>query len=91
MSLPSFRIPSHDGRSGKPRILVLEVKSKNESPSETLGWVAVEREESYLRDEKSQVILEASIHLSYQRIDKSTQPDGDSYRFDACYRDSQLY
>jgi GNAT superfamily N-acetyltransferase len=51
----------------KPRILVLEVRDKDRQDAEALGWVLVEREETYERS-PDEMIYKASICLSYQRI-----------------------
>lgn len=68
MILPSFDDAWREGRRIKPRILVLEIKDKNQPDSLTLGWLLVEREETYKRDPRDNMIYEASIRLSYKRI-----------------------
>ncbi|MDR0273794.1 MAG: hypothetical protein LBI48_00310 [Burkholderiaceae bacterium] len=52
----------------KPRILVLEVRSRGHSQEEALCWLLVEREETYQRDPHDGTVYEASITLSYKRI-----------------------
>ena len=68
MALPSFDNGWREGQSVKPRILVLEIKDKDRPDDKALGWVLVEREETYRRDPRDGTIYEASIRLSYQRI-----------------------
>ncbi|WP_227689338.1 hypothetical protein [Klebsiella quasipneumoniae] len=50
MALPSFDNGWREGQSVKPRILVLEIKDKDRPDDKALGWVLVEREETYRRD-----------------------------------------
>jgi hypothetical protein len=71
MALPSFDNGWREGQSVKPRILVLEIKDKDRPDDKALGWVLVEREETYRRDPRDGTIYEASIRLSYQRITAS--------------------
>ncbi|HBP6730950.1 TPA: hypothetical protein L6B36_28995 [Pseudomonas aeruginosa] len=86
MALPSFDNSWRDSQSVKPRILVLEVKDKERPEAEALGWVLVEREETYRRDPRDGTIYEASIRLSYQRITaKFSHRDGGKGRFDGSY------
>lgn len=59
MALPSFDNSWRDSQSVKPRILVLEVKDKERPEAEALGWVLVEREETYRRDPRDGTIYEA--------------------------------
>jgi hypothetical protein len=68
MTLPSLESCWRDGQRRKPRILVLEVRDKELPEAEAIGWVLVEREETYRRDPRNNVLYEASIRLSYQRI-----------------------
>ena len=86
MSLPSFDNGWREGQSVKPRILVLEIKDKDRPDDKALGWVLVEREETYRRDPRDGTIYEASIRLSYQRITaKFSHRDGGKGRFDGSY------
>lgn len=86
MALPSFDNGWREGRSVKPRILVLEIKDKERPDDKALGWVLVEREETYRRDPRDGTIYEASIRLSYQRITaKFSHRDGGKGRFDGSY------
>ena len=86
MALPSFDNGWREGQSVKPRILVLEIKDKDRPDDKALGWVLVEREETYRRDPRDGTIYEASIRLSYQRITaKFSHRDGGKGRFDGCY------
>ncbi|EMI6952642.1 TPA: hypothetical protein SMV53_004522 [Pseudomonas aeruginosa] len=86
MALPSFDNSWREGQSVKPRILVLEIKDKERPDDKALGWVLVEREETYRRDPRDGTIYEASIRLSYQRITaKFSHRDGGKGRFDGSY------
>lgn len=86
MALPSFDNGWREGQSVKPRILVLEIKDKDRPDNKALGWVLVEREETYRRDPRDGTIYEASIRLSYQRITaKFSHRDGGKGRFDGSY------
>ncbi|HCB1922812.1 TPA: hypothetical protein MYQ54_004526 [Escherichia coli] len=86
MALPSFDNSWREGQSVKPRILVLEIKDKDRPDDKALGWVLVEREETYRRDPRDGTIYEASIRLSYQRITtKFSHRDGGKGRFDGSY------
>ena len=86
MALPSFDNGWREGQSVKPRILVLEVRDKDRPEDKALGWVLVEREETYRRDPRDGTIYEASIRLSYQRITaKFSHRDGGKGRFDGSY------
>ena len=86
MALPSFDNGWREGQSVKPRILVLEIKDKDRPDDKALGWVLVEREETYRRDPRDETIYEASIRLSYQRITaKFSHRDGGKGRFDGSY------
>ena len=88
MALPSFDNGWREGQSVKPRILVLEIKDKDrpDDKAKALGWVLVEREETYRRDPRDGTIYEASIRLSYQRITaKFSHRDGGKGRFDGSY------
>ena len=86
MALPSFANGWREGQSVKPRILVLEIKDKDRPDDKALGWVLVEREETYRRDPRDGTIYEASIRLSYQRITaKFSHRDGGKGRFDGSY------
>lgn len=86
MALPSFDNGWREGQSVKPRILVLEIKDKDRPDDKALGWVLVEREETYRRDPRDGTIYEASIRLSYQRITaKFSHQDGGKGRFDGSY------
>ena len=86
MALPSFDNGWREGQSVKPRILVLEIKDKDRPDDKALGWVLVEREETYRRDPRDGTIYEASIRLSYQRITaKFSHRDGGKGRFDGSY------
>ncbi|EPY2831475.1 hypothetical protein ACXA37_002581 [Escherichia coli] len=86
MALPSFDNGWREGQSVKPRILVLEIKDKDRPDDKALGWVLVEREETYRRDPRDGTIYEASIRLSYQRITaKFSYRDGGKGRFDGSY------
>ena len=86
MALPSFDNGWREGQSVKPRILVLEVRDKDRPEDKALGWVLVEREETYRRDPRDGTIYEASIRLSYQRITaKFSHRDCGKGRFDGSY------
>ena len=86
MALPSFDNGWREGQSVKPRILVLEIKDKDRPDDKALGWVLVEREETYRRDPRDGTIYEASIRLSYQRITaKFSHRDCGKGRFDGSY------
>ena len=86
MALPSFDNSWREGQSVKPRILVLEVRDKDRPEDKALGWVLVEREETYRRDPRDGTIYEASIRLSYQRITaKFSHRDCGKGRFDGSY------
>jgi GNAT superfamily N-acetyltransferase len=90
MALPSFdnawrEGPWREGQCVKPRILVLEVRDKAQPEAQALGWVLVERVETYLRDSDG-MIYKASIRLLYQTITTrfSRQNDGNG-GFDGSY------
>ncbi|MCX2546567.1 hypothetical protein [Pseudomonas sp. COW5] len=67
MALPSFDQAFRQQRAFKPRILVLEIRDRERAEDPAIGWIIVEREEVYQRDQNGK-IYEASIRLSYQRI-----------------------
>lgn len=70
----------------KPRILVLEVRDKDRPQDEALGWVVVEREETFRRDPCDGTLYEASIRLSYQCISaKCSHREGGKGWFDGSF------
>lgn len=84
--MPSFDNGWRDNKQIKPRILVLEVRDKDRPEADALGWVLVEREETYRRDSNDGPICEASIRLSYQRITaKFSHRDGGNGWFNGSY------
>lgn len=68
MRLPSFCGSSGDGYSGKPRIRVLEIRDRERPEGEALGWLLVEREETYRYNPRDGALDSASIRLCYQSI-----------------------
>lgn len=68
MALPSFDRTWRGQQEIKPRIVVLEIRDKARVEELPLGWVVVEREETYVRDGDKGEISEASIRLSYRTI-----------------------
>lgn len=86
MALPSFCDTWREGQRIRPRILVLEVRDKDRPQDGALGWVLVEREETYRHDPSDGTVYEASIRLSYQRITaKFSHRDGGEGWFDGSY------
>jgi GNAT superfamily N-acetyltransferase len=76
MSLPSFNYDYQKSPIGNPRILVLEVREKNDANPERppIARVMVERVETYIRD-PDDVVYEASIALHYV-VAARTMPRG---------------
>ncbi|WP_228767944.1 hypothetical protein [Limnohabitans sp. DM1] len=86
MALPSFNNTNRAKQSVKPRILVLEIRDKNQPEAKVLGLLVVEREEIYRRDPRDGEIYEASIRLFYQRITgRFSQGLSGRGRFDGSY------
>lgn len=74
----------HEEPLVKPHMLVLEVKDKKQPEAKALGWVLVEREETYQRAPDG-AICEASIRLSYRRITIKGSHHGGKGWFDGSY------
>lgn len=68
MALSSFERTWRGRQEIKPRIVVLEIRDKERVEDPALGWVVVEREETYVCDGDKGEICEASIRLSYRTI-----------------------
>lgn len=86
MPIPSFHGNFSDEQDRKPRILLLEVKDKDNPQIDKTSWVIVEREETYSRDPNDGTIHEASIRLSYQRLtQKFSSRDVGKGRFEGSY------
>lgn len=89
MTIPSFsrsRISPHRKGLSTPRILILDVKDKDQPEGETIAYVIVEREESYDLTELKNV-RKATIRLTYEIVSaKSGQRHGQtSGSFEASY------
>lgn len=75
MALPSFDSGWKAGQRTKPRIYVLEIRDRAKPDGDAIAWLLVERQEIYRRDERDDSIFEASIRLSYERIEpKHSRP-----------------
>lgn len=86
MTLPAFDTSWDERKYPKPRILMLEVRDKNQPQGKALGWVVVEREETYQHAPNDQTVSKATICLSYARITAdSTQMDLRRLEFQGCY------
>jgi hypothetical protein len=66
--LPSFESHFHENRQVKPRILVLEIRDRDDPEGVPIATLILERQECYRRDERDGSVYEASIRLSYERI-----------------------
>lgn len=76
VTLPSFETSSNEDRtSKKPRIQVIEVRDKENPDGEAIAWLAVEREEKYLKLPKENILVNASISIHYKKI------DSDKYKY----------
>lgn len=65
--------------------MMLEVKNRDHEEGEPLGWIVLEREETYRRDPHDGNLYEAEIRLSYQRLAGSlSHQEGRKY-FDGSY------
>lgn len=71
MALPSFESQWKQDTRSKPRILVLEITDRTKRDREPIAWLFVERQETCRVDEQDGSIYEASIRLTYQRIERS--------------------
>lgn len=87
MGLPSFNDDWVDGRSVKPRILVLEVRRPDRPEKGPVAWLVVERNETSRRDDtRDGSVYEASIELSYRCIPSPFfLHDGLTGRFNGSY------
>jgi len=84
--LPSFNNTRRQNRWVKPRILMLEVRDKDRPNEKAIGWVLIEREETYRRDPGG-IVSEASICLSYRHIKVGFLNQNNSKGFfDASYK-----
>ena len=77
MWLPSLHDSYRAGVRIKPRVLILEIRDKNNPKGEPIGWVMTERDEKYSLEASSQCVDEAMIRLAYQRV--SSNPNIASY------------
>jgi len=85
MSIPSFEHDWQNGKRGKPRIQVLEVRPVAQPDDEPIEWIVVERRELYELDPRDQSVYSASIRLSYQRtVEKYSRGVGGG-TFDGSY------
>ncbi|MGP8291146.1 hypothetical protein ACT3OH_12860 [Vreelandella zhanjiangensis] len=85
ISLPSFNSEWREKQSVKPRIMMLEVSNRDHEDGEPLGWIVLEREETYRRDPYDESLYDATIRLSYQRLAGSlSHQEGRKY-FDGSY------
>lgn len=65
--------------------MMLEVRNRDHEGSEPLGWIVLEREETYRRDPHDGSLYGAAIRLSYQRLAGSlSHQEGRKY-FDGSY------
>lgn len=69
MALPSLNAGWQDGQRVKPRVYVLEVRRRDQPEGPPFAWLLIEREEVICRDERDGSVHEASIRLSYERIE----------------------
>jgi len=80
--LPAFGDCWRHNQRIKPRILILEIRHRDNPNNNAIAWIFVEREETYTRSSSDNSIIEASIRLSYQRIvSKYSGLDPDSGEF----------
>lgn len=69
MALPSFDTTWQGEKRVKPRIYVLEVRRRERPDGAPVAWLLIERQEVLRRDERDGSIYEASIRISYERIE----------------------
>lgn len=69
MALPSFDAGWQGGTRVKPRIYVLEVRGREQPDGAPIASLLIERQEVLRRDERDGSIYEASIRISYERIE----------------------
>ena len=69
MALPSLDSGWQDGKRIKPRIYMLDVRDRANVNGPPIAWLLVERQETYRRDERDGSIWEASIRISYERVE----------------------
>lgn len=86
MTLPSLDDGWRNGQRIKPRILVLEVRPREQPEAEPIAWLLVEREETFRCDPQDGRVYEATIRLSYRRITaKGERMPGKSGFFEGSY------
>lgn len=69
MALPSFDVGWQGDKRLKPRIYVLEVRARDQPDGSPIAWLLIERQEDLRRYERDGSIYEASIRISYERVD----------------------
>lgn len=69
MALPSFDTGWQGDKRLKPRIYVLEVRARDQPDGSPIAWLLIERQEVIRRDERDGSIYEASIRISYERVE----------------------
>ncbi len=69
MALPSFDAGWQGDKRIKPRIYVLEVRAREQPDGSPLAWLLIERQEVLRRDDRDGSIYEASIRISYERVE----------------------
>ena len=69
MALPSLDGGWRDGQRTKPRLYMLEVRDRAKPADAPIAWLLVERQETCRRDEHDGSIREASIRISYERVE----------------------
>lgn len=81
MQLPSFDYHWRGKQRLKPRILVLEIKDKDRPSDAAIAWLLVERKEEYNHHPTDGVLQDASIRLTYKRINpkSSALPGGGGF------------
>lgn len=69
MALPSFDTGWLGDKRLKPRIYVLEVRARDQPDGSPIASLLIERQEVIHRDERDGSIYEASIRISYERVE----------------------
>lgn len=69
MALPSFDAGWQGDKRLKPRIYLLEVRARDQLDGSPIAWLLIERQEVFQCDKQDGSIYEASIRISYERIE----------------------
>lgn len=69
MAIPSLDAGWQGDKRIKPRIYVLEVRAREQPNSSPIAYLLIERQEVQRLDERNGSIAEASIRISYERVE----------------------